>query len=198
MRRRNGDDGSWMRSKSTCWEERTVSPMGLGVFNFVRSDHGTLRDGRRSIKSGKRSRRNLKKLLINTVIYFVNTDHDQPILLTDCIDQSKHKRLLTSVCLQFCMLVLFSHWCSDSFLTWILSANAEKKREQEWQRPKDTSGAVSAEEFSKRDSTNAKPIGKHKIFVPKNKVILCSYLEIKVTFCWFLIIIAFIYLFMWI
>jgi hypothetical protein len=72
----------------------------------------------------------------------------------------------------------------------------EKKREQEWQRPKDTSGAVSAEEFSKRDSTNAKPIGKHKIFVPKNKVILCSYLEIKVTFCWFLIIIAFIYLFM--
>jgi hypothetical protein len=100
VRRRNGDDGSWMRSKSTCWEERTVSPMGLGVFNFVRSDHGTLRDGRRSIKSGKRSRRNLKKLLINTVIYFVNTDHDQPILLTDCIDQSKHKRLLTSVCLQ--------------------------------------------------------------------------------------------------
>lgn len=44
----------------------------------------------------------------------------------------------------------------------------EKKREQEWQRPKDTSGAVSAEEFSKRDSTNAKPIENGKVVCGSN------------------------------
>uniref|UniRef100_A0A0D3EIZ9 Glycosyltransferase 61 catalytic domain-containing protein n=1 Tax=Oryza barthii TaxID=65489 RepID=A0A0D3EIZ9_9ORYZ len=43
-----------------------------------------------------------------------------------------------------------------------------EKTEQEWQRPKDTSGAVSAEGFSKRDSTNAKPIENGKVVCSSN------------------------------